>query len=68
MYEFFRKYTFVNMVSVKMQISQIPLILSNERKTNGLLTFKLSFCYYTVKLIECMIGKLGSMQIWKICI
>ena len=38
-----------------MQISQIPLILTIEKKTNDILTIKLPFCYYTVKLIECMI-------------
>ena len=40
-----------------MQISQISLILTNERKTNDMLTIKLPFCNYTVKLIECMIEK-----------
>ena len=38
-----------------MQINQIPLILSNEKKTNDIHTIKLSFGYYIVKLIECMI-------------
>ena len=38
-----------------MQISQISLILT-EKKTNGMLTIKLSFCYYTIKLIECMVA------------
>ena len=32
MYKFFQKCKCVNMVSQKMQISQIPLILSNEKR------------------------------------
>ena len=38
-----------------MQISQIPLIISNYKKTNDMLTIKLFFCYYTIKIIEFMI-------------
>ena len=37
-----------------MQITQIPLILTNEKKTNNMLTIKFSFCYYIIKLIEYM--------------
>ena len=43
MYKFFQKCKCVNMVSQKMEISQIPSILSNEKKTNDMLTIKLSF-------------------------
>ena len=43
MYKFFQKYKCVNMVSQKMQISQIPSILSNKKKKNNMLTIKLPF-------------------------
>ena len=56
-YEYFRKYKFVNMVSVK-NANQSNSINTSRKKTNDMFTIKLPFCYYTVKLIECMISKM----------
>ena len=56
MYEFFRKYKFVNIVSVK-NANQSNSINTNQwKKTNTMLTIKFPFHYYIIKLIKYMMS------------